>query len=39
MSFLFLWQTVIAFPLMMASGAVGFAHYLQYLVPSLGRGR
>ena len=36
MSFLFLWQTVIAFPLTMASGAVGFAHYLQYLVPSLG---
>jgi amino acid transporter len=36
MSFLFLWQTVIAFPLMMASGAVGFANYLQYLVPSLG---
>jgi amino acid transporter len=36
MSFLFLWQTVISFPLMMASGAVGFAHYLQYLVPSLG---
>jgi amino acid transporter len=36
MSFLFLWQTIIAFPLMMASGAVGFAHYLRYLVPSLG---
>jgi amino acid transporter len=36
MSFLFLWQTVISFPLMMASGAVGFAHYLQCLVPSLG---
>jgi amino acid transporter len=36
MSFLFLWQTVIAFPLTMASGAVGFAHYLQYLVPTLG---
>jgi amino acid transporter len=36
MSFLFLWQTVIAFPLMMASGAVGFANYLKYLVPSLG---
>jgi amino acid transporter len=35
-SFLFLWQAVISFPLMMASGAVGFAHYLQYLVPSLG---
>jgi amino acid transporter len=37
LSFLFLWQTIISFPLMMASGAVGFAHYLQYLVPSLGR--
>jgi amino acid transporter len=36
LAFLFLWQTMIAFPLMMASGAVGFAHYLQYLVPSLG---
>ena len=36
LSFLFLWQTIISFPLMMASGAVGFAHYLQYLVPSLG---
>jgi len=36
LAFLFLWQTIIAFPLMMASGAVGFAHYLQYLVPSLG---
>ena len=35
MSFLFLWQTVIAFPLTMASGAVGFAHYALYLVPSL----
>jgi amino acid transporter len=36
MSFLFLWQTIIAFPLMMASGAVGFANYLKYLVPSIG---
>ena len=36
MSFLFLWQTVIAFPLMMASGAVGFANYLKYLLPSIG---
>ena len=36
LSFLFLWQTIIAFPLTMASGAVGFAHYLRYLVPSLG---
>jgi len=36
MSFLFLWQTMIAFPLTMASGAVGFAFYASYLVPSLG---
>jgi amino acid transporter len=36
MSFLFLWQTIIAFPLTMASGAVGFAFYTSYLVPSLG---
>ena len=35
MSFLFLWQTMIAFPLTMASGAVGFAYYASYLV-SLG---
>ena len=39
MSFLFLWQTIISFPLMMASGAVGFAHYLRYLVPGLGAWR
>jgi amino acid transporter len=36
MSFLFLWQTIVAFPLTMASGAVGFAFYTSYLVPSLG---
>jgi amino acid transporter len=36
MAFLFLWQTIVSFPLMMASGAVGFAHYLRYLVPALG---
>jgi len=36
MSFLFLWQTMVAFPLTMASGAVGFAFYASYLVPSLG---
>ena len=36
MSFLFLWQTIIAFPLTMASGAVGFAFYASYLVPALG---
>ena len=36
MSFLLLWQTMVAFPLTMASGAVGFAFYASYLVPSLG---
>ena len=36
MAFLFLWQTIVSFPLMMASGAVGFAHYLRYLLPALG---
>ena len=36
MAFLFLWQTIVSFPLMMASGAVGFARYLRYLVPALG---
>jgi fructoselysine transporter len=36
MSFLFVWQTLIQAPLVMASGAIGFAQYLSYLVP-LGR--
>ncbi len=35
MSFLFLAQTVIAGPLTAASGAVGFAEYAHFLVPSL----
>jgi amino acid transporter len=33
MSFLFVWQTSLQAPLVVASGAIGFAQYLQYLVP------
>jgi amino acid transporter len=33
MSFLFVWQTSIQAPLVVASGAIGFAKYVQYLVP------
>ncbi len=33
MSFLFIWQTVIQAPLVIASGAIGFAQYLTYLIP------
>src|SRR5689334_2320212 len=33
MSFLFVWQTGIQAPLVMASAAIGFAQYLTYLVP------
>jgi len=33
MSFLFVWQTLIQAPLVMASGAIGFAQYFGYLVP------
>jgi len=33
MSFLFIWQTVIQAPLVVASGSIGFAEYLKYLVP------
>ena len=36
MSFLFLWETVFVAPLSTASGAVGFAQYTKFLVPSLG---
>src|SRR5204863_7266278 len=32
MSFLFVWQTSIQAPLVAASGAIGFAQYLSYLV-------
>ena len=35
MGFLFLWQVMLAAPLMAASGAVGLADYARYLAPSL----
>jgi fructoselysine transporter len=33
MSFLYVWQTLIQAPLVVASGAIGFAQYFSYLVP------
>jgi amino acid transporter len=33
MSFLFVWQTSIQAPLVVASGAIGFSQYLRYLLP------
>lgn len=33
MAFLFIWQTTIQAPLVIASGAIGFAQYFTYLVP------
>lgn len=33
MSFLFVWQTCIQAPLVVASGSIGFAQYFNYLVP------
>lgn len=33
MPFLFIWQTTIQAPLVIASGAIGFAQYLTFLVP------
>src|ERR1041384_1176169 len=35
LSFLFLWQTVAGMPLMLASGATGFAHYAEFFMPSM----
>jgi len=35
MSFLFVWQTCLQAPLVVASGAIGFSQYLSYLIPSL----
>lgn len=32
MSFLYTWQTIIQAPLVIASGAIGFAQYLSYLI-------
>lgn len=39
MAFLFTWQTSIQAPLVVASAAIGFATYLQYLVDLKGIGR
>lgn len=36
MSFLFVWQTCIQAPLVVASGAIGFAQYLSYLIGGAG---
>jgi fructoselysine transporter len=33
MSFLFVWQTLIQAPLVIASAAIGFAYYFSYLMP------
>jgi fructoselysine transporter len=33
MAFLFIWQTVIQAPLVVASGAIGFSQYLTFLIP------
>lgn len=33
MSFLFVWQTLIQAPLVIASGSIGFAQYAGYLIP------
>jgi len=33
MSFLYIWQTTFQAPLVIASGAIGFAQYLTYLIP------
>ncbi len=33
MSFLFIWQTMIQAPLVVASGSIGFAQYLSYIFP------
>ena len=35
MGFLFLWQVMLSAPLTAASGGVGFADYLRYLLPGL----
>ncbi|MBK7149786.1 MAG: amino acid permease [Bacteroidetes bacterium] len=33
LSFLYIWQTIIQAPLVVASGAIGFSQYLTFLVP------
>jgi fructoselysine transporter len=36
MSFLFVWQTCLQAPLVVASGAIGFSQYFSYLIPLSG---
>jgi amino acid transporter len=38
MGFLFLWQTLLAGPLTIASGAVGFSEYMNFIYPKLAHG-
>lgn len=33
MAFLFIWQTIIQAPLVIASGSIGFSQYLSFLIP------
>lgn len=35
LSFLMVWQIIFSAPLSVASGSIGFAHYLHYLLPKL----
>src|SRR5437764_1271338 len=37
MAFLFIWQFILSGPLEIASGCIGFAQYLGFLVPALAR--
>lgn len=39
MGFIFLWQTLLAGPLIIASGAVGFAEYMNFIYPKLTHGQ
>jgi amino acid transporter len=39
MGFLFLWQTLLAGPLTIASGAVGFSDYMNFIYPKLHHGQ
>jgi len=39
MGFLFLWQTLLAGPLTIASGAVGFSEYMSFIYPKLAHGQ
>jgi amino acid transporter len=38
MAFLFIWQFILSGPLEIASGYIGFANYLSYILPDLGTG-